>query len=100
MEAGKIVNDVSKSVGTVVEAGTEAATAVSELVIDTKKNMDESIKELEKKKNLAQNITNRTNESIEEFVNPYRELPLKKKGGTRKKLKNNKGKSKRVRFLL
>jgi hypothetical protein len=99
VEAGKIINDVSKSVGTVVEAGTEAATAVSELVIDAKENIDEGIKELENNKKLSENISNRTNESIANFVNPYKEIPIKK-GGTRKKLKKNKGKSKRVRFLL
>jgi vacuolar-type H+-ATPase subunit H len=108
--AGNIVNDVSKATSSIVEAGSTAATTLSELVKETSENIDESLEELNEKKNEATNIVNRTSKSIEDFttptINPVSSI-IKKvnkdnkdiKGGTRKQTKY-KSVTKRVRFAL
>ena len=104
VEAGKMINDVSKAASSVVEAGSEAASTLSDLYVDTSENIEKGMKELEEKKKLAENISNRTTESIKEFENPTKNLPSipKLKGGfkTKKNLSKLNGKSKRVRFSL
>jgi len=116
VEAGKMINDVSKAASSVVEAGSEAATTLSDLYVDTTENIKEGMKELEEKKKLAESISNRTSESIKEFENPMKNLPsipkvsstnLQSAGSkikgvikTKKKLSKPNGKSKRVRFFL
>jgi hypothetical protein len=107
VELGKIVNDGSKAVGAVVEAGSETIETVSDLYTDTAKGIDKGIKELEKKKREAEDIRGRTEKSIQKFTKPISNIssiPGKSKvpkGGskkTKKKLFGRKGKSKRVRF--
>jgi hypothetical protein len=107
VELGKIVNDGSKAVGAVVEAGSETIETVSDLYTDTAKGIDKGIKELEKKKREAEDIRDRTEKSIQKFTKPISNIssiPGKSKvpkGGskkTKKKLFGRKGKSKRVRF--
>jgi len=116
VEVGKMINDVSKAASSVVEAGSEAATTLSDLYIDTTENIKEGMKQLEEKKKLAESISNRTSESIKEFENPMKNLPTipkvstnnlqsagsKLKGviKTKKKFLKPNGKSKRVRFVL
>ena len=115
VEVGKMVNDISKAASSIVEAGSKAATTLSDLYIDTIENIKEGLKELEEKKKLAESISNRTSESIKEFENPIKNLPsipkvstsqqsagskLKSAIKTKKKLYKPNGKSKRVRFSL
>jgi len=102
LEAGNIINDVSKAASSVIEAGTEAVSTLSDLYLDSNENISNGLKELEKKKQYAANIANRTSESINQFENPI-EQPISKEqtgGKTKKRLLNNKKKSKRVRFAL
>jgi hypothetical protein len=108
VETGKIINDVSKAASSVIEAGTEAVSTLSNLYVDTSENISNGLKELEKKKQYAANIANRTSESINQFENPIEQPgskePINNKqqtgGKTKKRLFNNKKKSKRVRFAL
>lgn len=120
VETGKIINDASKAVSSVVEAGSEAVSTASDLFTETSKNIKHGLEELEEKKRDAINIANRTSESINQFENPMAsqiknlsskvQTPLKMTGGgKRKTYKNNKynknnkkyrDKSKRVRFAL
>ena len=116
VEAGKMINDISKAASSVVEAGSEATSTLSDLYLDTTEKIKKGMKELEEKKKLAENISNRTSESIKEFENPIKNLPsiskysnnnnqsagskLKSVIKTKKKLDKPSGKSKRVRFVL
>jgi hypothetical protein len=112
IEIGKMINDTSKAASAVVEAGSEVVGVASDAFIDTKKNVDKELKDLEEKKKMSQQISERTTKSIDEFENPLppEQVPVNQSqttGGrkTRRKLiknKNNKNKnklkSKRVRF--
>jgi hypothetical protein len=109
VELGKIVNDASKAIGSVVEAGSESIETVSNLYIETEKGINKGIKELENKKREAEDIMSRTENSIQKFTKPINNIssiPGKSKvptGGskkTKKKILGRKGKSKRVRFAL
>jgi hypothetical protein len=124
IELGKMANDTSKAVSSVVEAGSEAASTLSDAYIETSHNIKEGLEELEKRKKDAMDIANRTNESINQFENPiantlkkipdvsqeipsqydksYHRGPIISNGGKSKK--NHKGnvlkrKSKRVKFI-
>ena len=102
---GKIINDVSKAASSVIEAGTKTVSTLSDFYLDTTENISNGLKELEKKKQYATNIANRTSESINQFENPInnKEQFVSKPqtgGKTKKLLSKNKGKSKRVRFAL
>jgi hypothetical protein len=98
IDLGKMINDGSKAASAVVEASSEAVEAASDAFIDTKKNFEEGIKDLEQKKKLSQQISNRTTQSINQFENPN----MIAKGGsrTRRRLLKRKMKSKRVRFAV
>jgi hypothetical protein len=119
VEMGKIINDTSKAVGSVVEAGSEAVSTASDLFTETNENIKKGLAELEEKKKDALNIANRTNDSIHQFENPISSINTKSilknnqqvssGGKTRKnykfknnnkynKYKYNKVKSKRVSF--
>jgi len=90
IELGKMLNDGSKAASSIVEAGTEMAEVASDAFVKTSENVKSGLEELEEKKKLAENITTRTNKSIDQFV-----------GGnkiTKKRLFKNKLKSKKVRF--
>jgi hypothetical protein len=95
IDAGKMVNDGSKAASAMVEAGSEAVEAASDAFIETKENMQQGLRELEEKKKMAEQITNRTTQSINHFENSIT-------GGkkSRRRLLKRKGKSKRVRFNL
>uniref|UniRef100_A0A6C0IEE2 Uncharacterized protein n=1 Tax=viral metagenome TaxID=1070528 RepID=A0A6C0IEE2_9ZZZZ len=111
VELGKIVNDGSKAIGTVIEAGNESIETAANLYTETEKGINKGIKELENKKREADDIMDRTEKSIQKFTKPINNIssiPGKSKvptGGsnpkkTKKKLLGRKGKSKRVRFAL
>jgi hypothetical protein len=101
IDIGKMINDGSKAASAVVEAGSEAVETASDAFIDTTQNVKEGLKDLDEKKKLAQQISNRTTKSINEFENP---LPntAQAAGGrkTRRRLFKNRAKSKRVRFAI
>lgn len=96
-DIGKMINDGSKAASSIVEAGSEAIEVASDSFIETKENVEKGLKELEEKKKLAQQISNRTTKSINQFENPLSKSAV---GGrkTRRRLIKRKGKSKRVRF--
>lgn len=119
IELGKMINDGSKAASAVIEAGTEAVESASDLYLETSENFKKGLAELEEKKRMAEQISNRTTQSINQFSKPFGENPLDKypvtknpleqkipgvlKGGankTRKRLFKNRIKSKRVRFSL
>jgi len=97
IDLGKMVNDGSKAASAVVEAGTEVVEVASDAFINTKKNFEKGLKELDEKKKISQKIYNRTTNSINQFDNP-----AIMKGGTKTKrrLFKRKLKSKRVRFAI
>jgi len=99
IEVGKMLNDGTKAASAVVEAGSEAVEAASDAFIETKENVEQGLKELEEKKKLAEQISNRTTKSIDNFENP---ISTQMVGGrkTRRRLFKRKAKSKRVRFAI
>jgi hypothetical protein len=108
MELGKMLNDGSKAVSSVVESGSEIIETTNDLFIDTAHGIKEGLKELEEKKKEGEKILHRTADSIEKFEKPMNLSSVPgmshvPKGGsrrTRKKFMKRKGKSKRVRFFL
>ena len=106
VEMGKIINDTSKGVSAVVEAGSEVVETSSDLVTDTIENFKEEIKKAEDLKssiNEKSKITNRVNDSINDFEETTKNPKEYLKGGggkTRKRNLKRKGKSKRVRFHI
>ena len=109
VELGKILNDGSKAVSEVVEAGKDTATTVSEIVKETNENIHEGIEKLEENKKEITNkfkdlnkdgkkITSRIDKSLNEFENPFPSSGGRK---TRNKFLGNKfKKTKRVRFAV
>ena len=98
-DIGKILNDGSKAASAMVEAGSEAVETASDAFIETKQKVEEGLKDLEEKKKIAQQISNRTTKSINQFENPL--SAVKQSGGnkkTKRRLFKRKIKSKRVRF--
>lgn len=69
VDIGKAVNDGSKAITSMIEAGSEAAEATSLLIGKTSDNLKSAIQELDSKKQEAQQIMNRTNNSINRFQN-------------------------------
>ena len=93
IELGKMANDASAAAGDVVEATSDATTAVANIVKETTENMKEGIDDLKNKELEAKQIGGRINKSIHLFENP-----LQMGGGgrkTRRKFLNNNAKSKR-----
>ena len=102
IEVGKIINDSSKAASAVIEAGSEAIETASDLFIETKANMEKGMQALEEKKKLAEQISNRTTRSINEFENPINQI-TQQTGGKRKskrRLLKRRYKTKRVRFAI
>lgn len=101
IEIGKMINDGSKAASAVVEAGSEAVEVASDAFIDTKENVEKGLKELEEKKKMADEISNRTTKSINEFEKPL-ESTIQSAGRrrTRRRLTKRKAKSKRVTFAI
>jgi len=78
IDLGKAVNDGSKAVSSVIEAGSEATEATSLLIGKTSENFKAGLEALNAKKMEAENILNRTNSSINKFQNfkiPSPKLP-------------------------
>jgi ABC-type transporter Mla subunit MlaD len=100
-DIGKILNDGSKAASAMVEAGSEAIETASDAFIETKANVEKGLKELEEKKKMAEQISNRTTKSINQFENPLSKTT--QSGGskkTKRRLFKRKAKSKRVRFAI
>lgn len=98
-DIARMINDGSKATSAVVEASSEAIEAASDAFLKTKENVEKGLKELEEKKKMAQQISNRTTKSINQFENPL--SATTQTGGARKtkrRLFKRKVKSKRVRF--
>lgn len=121
IEVGKMLNDGSKAVSAVAEASSKAISTASDAFSITSENVKKGLRELEEQKKLAQQITNRTNRSINHFESPLidrekergkeQEQGLKKEpenrlmGGSRKTKrrlfqKKHKPKTKSVRFAI
>lgn len=101
IDIGKMINDGSKAVSSIVEAGSEAVETTSDAFTETTENIKQGLKDLDEKKRLAEQISNRTTNSINQFENPL--LNTSQYGGrrkTRRRLFKNKAKSKRVRFTI
>lgn len=96
IDLGKMVNDGSSAASAVVEAGSEAVEGASDAFIETKENVEKGLKELEEKKRMSEQISNRTIKSINDYENPI----TYQKAGTRRRLLKRKTKSKRVRFAI
>ena len=88
IELGKMANDASAAAGDVVEATSDATTAVANIVKETTENMQEGIDDLKNKELEAKQIGGRINKSINLFENPL-------KSKTRRKIFNHNAKSKR-----
>ena len=98
IEVGKMLNDGSKAASAVAEASSKAISTASDAFSITTENVRKGLRELEEKKKMAQQISNRTNRSINQFV---------QNGGIRKtkrrlfkKSIKSSSKSKSVRFAI
>lgn len=104
IDFGKMLNDGSKAVSGVVEATTDTIEAGSDLITETKENFEKGMKILEQNKKMAQQISNRTTQSINDFENPLNKFTSSKQvaGGrkTKHRLTKRKVKTKRVRFAF
>ena len=122
VEVGKMLNDGSKAASAIVEAGSEAVSIASDAFVETSENVKEGLKELEEKKKMTEEISNRTTKSIDNFVKPpFNNLPqaaipqLKEKNvkppfnnllqaagrsKTKRTFFKHNAKSKRVRFAI
>lgn len=92
----KAIDDAAKAAQTISEASSEVADALADGIKETEK-------EFERLKEEAQKISNRTNVSIDKFVNPKlgtSPKPIQAAGRrkTKNRLFNRKAKTKRVRF--
>lgn len=99
IEFGKILNDGSKAASAVVEAGSEAVETASDAFVETTENVKQGLRELEEKKKMAEQISNRTTKSINNFENPLAATTQTAgRRKTKRRLFKRKAKSKRVRF--
>lgn len=91
-----ITNDVTKAASAAVDAGSEAIITASNTFIETRDNIKKILKELDERKKMAEQITNRTTNSIRDFENP---LANTMRGGrkSRRKVSQN-SKTKRAKF--
>ena len=105
IEMGKVVNDTSKGISAVVEAGSEIAETSSDLVTDSIENFKDEYKKAEDLKSSISEkgkITDRVNDSINDFEETTKNPTEYLKGGgkTRKRNSKRKANSKRVRFHI
>jgi hypothetical protein len=98
VSVGNMVNNTSKAACAITEAGTEMVEAASDAFIEIKKNVDKNLGQLEEQKKMADQISNRINNSINDFENPR----MAQTGGnkTRRRLFKRNARSKRVRFFI
>lgn len=119
IEIGKMINDGSKAVGDVVEAGTDSVSTVSDIVKETSKNIHEGIEKLDEEKHKLEDlnpvkggnnykyfkeiqkagkkITNRIEKSLTTFENNNSIL---KGGKTKHRFNIKHKKTKKVRFAI
>lgn len=99
IETLNVVNDITKAASATTEAGSEAVQAGSDFFIRTKENIDQGLRDLENKKKIGGQISNRITKSIKQFENPT--IIQSQMGGkkTRRFLKYR-AKTKRVRFAM
>jgi methyl-accepting chemotaxis protein len=100
IELGKIANDASKGISSVVDASSQAAETVDDFLTET----NENITKFTHAKQQGGEIIDRTIHSINEFHKPLF-FPSAMKGGngyykTKKRLLRRKNKTRRVRFNL
>ena len=101
IDLGKMINDGSKAASAVVEAGSEAAETASDAFLETKEKVKKGLEELDEKKKMAEQISNRTTKSINQFENPLQSTTQSAGGRkTKRRLFKRKTKSKRVRFAI
>jgi methyl-accepting chemotaxis protein len=101
IDLGKMINDGSRAASSVIEAGSEAIENTSDAVIKTSENIKEGLKRLEEKKRAAEQISNRTTNSINQFENPLQSnIQSGGRRKTKRRLFKRKVKSKRVRFSM
>jgi ABC-type transporter Mla subunit MlaD len=98
IEGLNVLNDITKAASAATEAATEAIETGSDLLIETKENIGRALKDLNEKKQMSEQISKRTTESINQFENPIQSQFGGKR--TRKKFLNRRIKSKRVRFAI
>lgn len=67
VEPVRIVDDLSRAAGTVVEAGTDATEAMADMVAETSDSTKQKLHELAQKKKESSKIRNRVNDSLQEF---------------------------------
>jgi methyl-accepting chemotaxis protein len=100
IDLGKMINDGSRAASSVIEAGSEATENASDAVIKISENIKEGLKRLEEKKKAAEQISNRTTSSINQFENPLQNnIQSGGRRKTKRRLFKRKPKSKRVRFF-
>lgn len=99
IETLNVVNDITKAASATTQAGSEAVQAGSEFFISAKENIDQGLRDLENKKKIGGQISNRITKSIKQFENPT--IIQSQTGGkkTRRFLKYR-AKTKRVRFAV
>lgn len=104
IEAGEMLNDITRAAKDVVEAGTEATHIAAKVVEETSENINKGLETLHDKKKEGMNIIDRTSNSMKQFENPTENITSFSKrqtaGKSRRKLFRRKGKSKRVRFAF
>lgn len=95
----RAANDGARAFSNSVEAVSNMIDAGADLIKETTASYGNIMKELEKNKELARKISDRTNASINEFTNPLSQsIQAAGKSKTRRRLFKQKAKSKRVRF--
>lgn len=102
IEAGKMINDSSKAVSAIVEAGSKTVESAADSYIESKENFEKDLKEFNEKKKTGYEISNRTNKSIKDFETPYRQTAgqsVDARKPSRRLLKHTR-KTKRVRFAI
>ncbi len=104
IEIGKMLNDGSKAVSAVTEASSKAISTASDAFSITTENVRKGLRELEEKKKMAQQISNRTSRSINQFQNSQQNSAVQNGGRKTKRRFFRKGgvksKSKSVRFTI
>lgn len=101
----KAANDGAAAFEKTVEATTNIIDSAADTINETKENYDKVMEELEEKKQLANKISNRTTQSINEFTSPLDKFKNQTeqaagKRKTKRRLIKRKVKSKRVRFAF
>ena len=100
IDIGKAFNDGTRAIGAGFGAGTKVFVAASKAIVDTTENVEEELKNLEEKKQMSQEISNRTNQSIKDFENPQ-QVQVGGFNKTKRKFTTTmKTKSRKVRFAI